>query len=146
MEDAGALVIALDDIAFIEDVAAVDVAPQSRTDIVVDVVAAEHDAVGERELQAAGLPAGIEAIDIVGPDLRVLDLDVLAGAGDAALAVVMQIGVPHPAAGADADRGTAVQAKLAVLHDPTRRPDALDRSLLGDARIFLDDEILDQDI
>src|SRR5262245_60147632 len=86
VKDAGA-VIALDDIVLVEHVATIDVAPQAGTDIVVDLVAPKDNAVAERQLHAAGLPAGREAAAVVGPDPIVLDQNVTAGTCQPDLAV-----------------------------------------------------------
>src|SRR6516162_7744365 len=58
----------------------------------------------------------------------------------------MNVAVTHAAAGADADPGSAVPAQLAILDRPSGTFGGLDRAFLRHARIFLDSQVLDQDI
>src|SRR5262245_55707117 len=97
--------IVLHEVAFIDDVAAVDIAPQPGTDVVVNMISAESDPIAQGNLHAAGFPSIVEAVDVVRPDPVILDLDISTMACDAGLAVVMNVTVAHAAAGSDADPG-----------------------------------------
>ena len=82
MEDADVLIV-FSEILLVDDVATFDIAPQARTDVVMDMIATERNAGTFRDLDAAGLPFRIEAIDIVRPDALELDADLFAVAFDA---------------------------------------------------------------
>src|SRR5262245_26998810 len=58
----------------------------------------------------------------------------------------MNIAIAHAAAGANADPGPTVPAQLAVLDRPSGAFGRLDRSFLRNARIFIDSQVLDQDV
>src|ERR1700755_2603942 len=100
----------------------------------MDMIAAKRDSVTFRDLDSTGLPAWIEAIDIVRPDVVALDADVIAVASDTKLAIVVNVAVTHATAGPDADTVAAVQARLAVFHDPPGAFDGVDRALLRGIR------------
>src|SRR5215475_11513543 len=58
----------------------------------------------------------------------------------------MDIAVAHATAGADANPSPAVPAQLATLDHPSGAFGRLDCSFLRNARIFLDGQVLDQDV
>src|SRR5260370_5321872 len=90
VKDTGA-VVTLDYVALIEHVAAVDIAPQARTEVVVYLIAAENDTITQRELHTTGLPSRREPAAICPPNLIVLDRDVPTSAGNADPAGLMYV-------------------------------------------------------
>lgn len=109
--------------------------------VVVDVIAAKQDPVTFRDLDSAGLPSGIEAVDVVRPDAVILDTNILTVAFDADLAVVMNVAVVYATAGPDADPGAGVQSHLAILDVPSDTLAGVDCALLRSARKLLDRQI-----
>src|SRR6266404_493768 len=107
----------------------------------MDMIATELDAVTFRDLDSAGLPVGIEAIDVVRPNA-----DILAVAFDADLAVVVNVAVAHATAAPDADTGAAVQAHLAVFYGPSDALAGMDRALLRGTRKLLDRDVADRHV
>src|SRR5262245_21911928 len=107
----------------------------------MDMIAAKRDSVTLRDLDSTGLPAWIEAIDIVRPDAVTLDENIVAGASDPELASVVNVAVAHATAGPDADTVGAVQSQLAVFHDPPGAIDGVNR-----ARLRSGGELLGRDV
>ena len=89
------MLIVLHEIVLVDDVTTFDIAPQASTIVVMDMIATERDATALRDLDPAGLPFRIEAIDVVRPDAVALDEDILAVAFDADLAIMMNVAVVH---------------------------------------------------
>src|SRR5262245_6351719 len=112
----------------------------------MDMIAAKRNSVALCDLDSTGLPAWVKAIDIVRPDAVALDADVVAGAADPELAIVVDVAVAHATAGADADADAAVQARLAVFHDPPGAFDGVDRTRLRGSGKLLDREVADRHV
>src|SRR3979490_3193964 len=112
----------------------------------MDMIATELDAVTFRDLDSAGLPVGIEAIDVVRPNAAVLNADILAVAFDADLAVVVNVAVAHATAAPAPDTGAAVQAHLAVFYGPSDALAGMDRALLRGTRKLLDRDVADRHV
>src|SRR5262245_20332380 len=64
VKDAG-IVVALNEIVLIDHVTAIDVTPQPGTDIVMNMIAAENDAVAVGDLDAASFPLEVEAARVI---------------------------------------------------------------------------------
>src|SRR5690349_7353279 len=105
------------------------------------MIATKRHSIAYRNLDAAGLPGRVETVDVVRPDAIVLDADIVAVAFDADLAVVVDIAVPHAAAGPDTDARTAVQADLASFDGPSRPFAGVNGALLRGAGELLDREV-----
>jgi hypothetical protein len=101
--------------AFVDHIAAIDITPQTRADVVMDLVPAKHDAIARHDLHTARLPLEIETMDVVFPDLIAFNQDIPALARDADLAVVMNVGASHAAACSDHDTGPLFHPHFAVL-------------------------------
>src|SRR5712692_8894607 len=112
----------------------------------MDMIATKRDPVTFRDLRSAGLPSGIEAINVVRPNAVVFDADILTVAFDADLAVMMNVAVAHATAGPDADPGTAVQTHLAVFDGPSGSLPGVDRALLRGTRKLLDRHVADRHV
>ncbi|OKO82269.1 hypothetical protein AC630_13270 [Bradyrhizobium sp. AS23.2] len=130
--------IALGNIPLVEDVATIDVAPYAGAGVVMYVIVAQDDALADRQLDAAGLPAGQEFTGVVFPDVVPLDHDIPADPGDPNLTVVVNVAVAHAGARSGCDARGAVQPQLAILDVPAVGLLRLDRSLLGHTGVFLD--------
>src|SRR5215211_2238456 len=112
----------------------------------MDMIAPKRDAITYRDLDSARFPRGIEAMDVVRPNMAVLDADIPAVALDADLAVVVNIAVAHATAASDADPGAAVEAHLAVVHGPAGALAGVDGALLRGTGKLLDCDVADQNV
>src|SRR5262245_66410245 len=82
------------------------------------MICAEDDPIAEGEFRATSLPKKIETVNVIRPDLVLLDQNISTIPGDADLAVVMNITVAHPAAASDADPCPTIQAHFGFLDAP----------------------------
>src|SRR5882757_4416838 len=112
----------------------------------MDMIATKHDPVTFSDLDAAGFPSGIEAIDVVRPNSVVFDVDAPAVAFDADLPVVMDVAGAHATAGSNADPGTTVQTNIAVFDGPSGTFPGVDRTLLSGTRELLDRHVTDRHV
>src|ERR1700757_1913150 len=101
--------VVLDEIIFVDNVSAFDIAPKSGTIVVVDMIPAECDLIAYRNLGATCLPLWIEPPDVVRPNAVVLDANISAVAIDTDLTIMMNVAAMHASVGPDADPDSAVQ-------------------------------------
>src|SRR5262245_51319606 len=110
------------------------------------MIATKRDPVTLGDLDAAGLPVGIEAMDVVRPNAAILNKDILAVASDADLAIVVNVAVTHATAGPNADTSAAVQADLAVFYGPPGAFTGVDCALLRGTRILFNRDVADRHV
>ena len=112
----------------------------------MDAVPAQDHLLALGDLEAAGLPFGVEAGRVVPSDAVVLDQDPLALRGRAELAVPLDRAAGDRPVGAHIDAEPGIQADLRILHAPPGAVAAADRPHLGRRVVFLHDEPLDPHI